>query len=143
MKNSFLILLIILVFSCRKDCVEDNQCNCPPCFSDIDDNGNKVAWIPEYRIGKWANISGYQASPDTIVFHNDSIWSNFNKNDGLYEEKYLFVDYSLISSTDASGNILEYPIEYPTRFVDSTCTLYFKRNPASNFDEWDKYVKVD
>lgn len=130
--------------SCGKDCDKDDQCNCPPCFSDIPHNGNIVAWVPEYRIGKWVNTRANQSSPDTIVFHNDSIWSNYNANDGLYEEKYKFVDYTLVSYTDASGNPLQSPFEFPTIFVDSTCTLYLKRLPYyPSINDWDKYVRVD
>lgn len=145
MKNKYflIVFILLLAIACKKDDDKNNVCHCPPCFSNTNDYGNKVAHIPQFRQGKWVNTSPTAFSPDTIVFHNDSIWSNYNAFDGTFENKYQFMDYDLIIYNDFSGNPLENSWSFPTRFNDSTCILHIRRIPNATYDEWDKYIRVE
>ncbi|MDR9399239.1 MAG: hypothetical protein RI562_09260 [Salibacter sp.] len=122
MKQIFVLTTLILaLLSCEKDdttTISEKE--------EIDYKGNRVAFDLDLRIGVWANVSDHISSKDTIVFHNDSIWSNYyinkhtGKREGIIEKKYKFQGVQLVFYDGYDGKPLEEPIHRHCQYSDST-----------------------
>jgi hypothetical protein len=137
---SFVFLLILI--ACEK--TDDIPCTTFPCGSDHPDNYNynRVAFDPEFRIGTWVNIASHVPAKDTIIFHNDTAWSNFNSYGGIYNGKYDFWELYLRSYMDYNGNELVDPFQKETYYYDSTGVLSIFRGIQSG-SVWDHYIKIE
>jgi hypothetical protein len=146
------VLATTLFFACKEN---DNQtepitlepCNSFPCGETYENwysGGNRVASFPEFRKGMWVNVRASAPSPDTIIFHTDSIWSRFNENGGGYYNKYTFVFANLVPVADSAGNIYPYTPGAATQYNDTTGVLSILQQAGLNgYQAWDHYVKVE
>ncbi len=145
------ILFTPLFLACNKDDnqaapISDVPCSSFPCGETYENwysGGNRVASFPEFRQGMWINIRANVTSPDTIIFHNDSIWSRFNENGGGYYNKYKFVFANLVPVADSAGNLYPYTPGAVTQYSDTTGVLSILQQSGVGFQVWDHYVKVE
>lgn len=151
---SYIIVLLILFtphfFACRKDDsqaepISDVPCTSFPCGETYENwsGGHRVASFPEFRQGMWVNVKANIPSPDTIIFHNDSIWSRFNENGGIYNHIYTFKFANLVPIGDDKGNIYPPNQGAVTWYSDTTGVLSILQQSAVGFQVWDHYVKIE
>lgn len=144
--KSYLIIILSCFFflACEKE--EEIPCINFPCDGTDDKqiNYNRVAYDPAFRIGTWINVRASVTSPDTIIFHNNSIWSNFNENGGIHKKKYKFDKLYLVFYDGYDGSILDEPAKKQTYYNDSTGI--FSILSAFYIDgtqSWDHYIKIE
>lgn len=140
MKKLFIYSILILsLFSCKKE----DDCNE---IEEIDYKGNRVAFDLDLRIGTWANVSHHVSTRDTIVFHNDSIWSNYyiskytGKREGIIEKKYAFQGVQLVFYNGYDGQLLEDPIHKHCQYSETTGLFSIFSN---GLEREDKYMKIE
>jgi len=131
----FIIVLIVFSIKCEKT---EEECITFPC--DIKEEWyarNRVAFEPGFRIGTWASLRKNTSNPDTIIFHSDTIWSNFNSYGGIIKGKYDFQNIDIASYVDFNGTELETPFKYRTYYNDTTGILLIKK-----FQNYSNYLKI-
>ena len=140
MRNIFIYTVLILALSsCKK---EDE----PAEIEEVDYKGNRVAFDLNLRIGTWANVSDHVSTRDTIVFHNDSIWSNYyiskytGKREGIIEKKYKFQGAQLVFYNGYDGQPLEEPIHRHCQYSETTGLFSIFIN---GLEREDVYKKID
>jgi hypothetical protein len=114
-------VILFFIASCEK---EEEPCVGLPCGNTEEYYGNRVARDPVFRLGTWYNINE-GSSNDTIIFHNDSIWSNYIRDNdgnitGIFNAKYEFEYVYLKSYKNYGGIDLEVPLKWQTRYNDTT-----------------------
>ena len=148
----YLYLLIVLnvflfVTSCNKNGDEmEPVCINFPCHEKYEKlvNYNRVAYgDPSFRIGMWVNVHKYRTALDTIVFHNDSIWSNYNVHGGIFNSKYDFQWLYLRFYQNYLGEDLDEPHRVQTYYNDTTGIFSILRDQHGvEHQFWDHYIKV-
>jgi hypothetical protein len=140
----FLIFISVFFVACNKE--NDVPCINFPCNGTDDKliNYNRVAYDPEFRIGTWANVRASTSSPDTIIFHNDSTWSRFNENGGVYNKRYAFDGLYLIVYTNNIGEEVNSPLRRQTYYNDSTGVFaILNQYYADGYQHWGHYIKIE
>ena len=140
MKKIFIYSVIFLsLFSCKKE-DDSNE------IEEVDYRGNRVAFDLDLRIGTWANVSDHVSTRDTIVFHNDSIWSNYyinkhtGKREGIIEKRYQFNSVQLMFFDGYDGKPLDSPVSKHCQYSESTGLFSIFSN---GLEREDVYMKID
>lgn len=144
--KSYLIIILSCFFflACEKE--EDIPCINFPCDGTDDKqiNYNRVAYDPAFRIGTWINVRASATSPDTIIFHNNSIWSNFNENGGIHKKKYGFDGLYFLAYTNNLGEEVNPPFRNQTYYNDTTGIYSVLLQQGINgFQQWNHYIKIE
>lgn len=148
MQTNYLTIILLFIFtlpSCEK---EDIPCTTFPCGDESEYYGNRVARDPEFRKGTWINITEGVFGVDTLVFHDERYWSNWNSNGGIRNAEYNFSSTNLESYQDYSGAVLTIPIYWETRYNDTTGIFSIVRQKTpiigggTDFDI-DSYLKIE
>ncbi len=143
MKLKFLFLALFLsLVGCEKQSEDDtgSNLNTNGCLF-----GHKVNNDMSFRLGVWVNVSPNVPNPDTIIFHSDTLWSNFgfntatNSRQGIIRKKYELNCNQLVSYYGYDGAPLDPPFRKLTRFSEDTGIFTII---SFGGDREDDYVKV-
>jgi hypothetical protein len=135
--------------SCNQDEEFDSiePCISIPCGVDNSnwiEPSNRVASIPAFRKGRWINIKQNAYSRDTIIFHNDSLWSRRNSPHDLDYEQYKF-DFLYFESRFLNYMSSKEGLHREITLYNDTTGIFsilYKEALNSNQD-WDHYVKIE
>ena len=133
-------ILMLSMFGCNKS--DDSRCD------SVEASINRVAFCPEFRKGTWVNMVENDLSKDTIVFHNDSIWSNYyyrqstGQVEGVFNKKYDFVNIEIVTYDGFDGASLDVPLKRETSYDEDIGV--FSINRGAQFGGIsDHYEKID
>jgi len=138
----YIALIWVLICSCEKEETEP----CPTVQEEVDYKGNRVAFDLELRLGTWANIREDISTIDTIIFHNDSVWSNYyfntetGKREGILRKKYQFSGAQLVFFDGYDGKPFDKPLHKYCEYSESTGLFSIFSN---GFEHEDVYRKID
>lgn len=163
MKQWIAILAVCMLGACQKKPDIDIPCQGVPCSQNDnpmrpDLTFNQVGGNARYRQGTWVNISASALSSDTIIFHNDTLWSYINSAysaSDIDSGRYEFRGTKLCSLTDFDGSSVPFHegaleainepcfVELDMLYDDSTGILAVHRlfNALGGYREF--YIKIE